>query len=118
MCIKIIGEREQEFNPNEPLEEQVVGANEIVVSYDPTDPKIDSFVGQMERIIKNGISCKVDIRVNANNCLNGMRLERQLDKLKLKLDMNEVVKGLTKFHADIDHRLNEISAMCVEKINE
>src|ERR1035437_248297 len=103
MCIKIIGiESSLEFNPSEPLENQVVGAQEIVVSYDPYDLKIPSFVGQVELMIKNGVSCTADIKVNPNNCLEGLKLERYLGKLKLKLEVNEVVKSVCRFHNDAD----------------
>jgi hypothetical protein len=64
---------------------------------------------------KNGISCNADIKVNPNNNLDGLRLERQLEKLKLKLDVNEVVKGLAILHADTDRKLSELSGMCLEK---
>ncbi len=118
MCIKIIGTEEQEFNPSEPLEEQIAGAKEIVVSYDPVDPKISSFVGQIELMVKNGVSLPADITVKTNNYLNGRKLERKLESLKRKLDVNEVVKGLTNFHAETDRKLSEISEMCLGKIDE
>lgn len=119
MCVKIIcTDHEHEFNPSEPLENQIMGAKEIVLNYDPYDLKIGSFVEQIESMVKNGISCKVDIKVNANNLLDGIKLERQLEKLKLKLDINEVTKGLTTFHSDIDRRLGEIQEICLGKMNE
>lgn len=119
MCIKIIkSDDEQEFSMSEPLENQMDGADEILVSYDPVDPKIDRFLGEVKRLCDNGISCNVQIKVESNNYLNGIKLERELEKLKRKLDVNEVVKGLTKFHADVDKRLRELHEMCVEKINE
>ena len=119
MCIKIIGsEQSLEFNPSEPLEQQVTNAKEVVVNYDPEDPMIDNiklFVNQMERLCKNGISCTVDIKVNSNNHLNGIRLERQIEKLKNKLDVNELVKKVSSFHYDAEHGLCELSEMCKEK---
>jgi hypothetical protein len=119
MCVKIIcSDHEHEFNTLMPLEQQVLGATEIVVSYDPLDPKIDSFVSEVERMVKTGISCNVDIKVNSNNCLNGLKLERRLEKLKVRLDVNEVVKGLTAFHATTDQKLSEMLQVCLERINE
>jgi len=119
MCGKIIRiEDSLEFDRCEPLDQQVEGAKEILVSYDPLDPKIDSFVGQIELMVKNGISLKADIKVKANNFLNGIKLERKLEKLKLKLDVNEVVKGLTRFHSETDRKLGEIANICLEKIDE
>ena len=118
MCIKIIGTEEIEFNPKEPLENQILDAKEIIVSYDPIDPKIPSFVGQIEMMVEKGIGCKANIVFNANNYLNGLKLERKLEKLKLKLDVNEVVKGIIKSHAYTDKKLQEMSEMCIGKTNE
>lgn len=118
MCIKIIGTEEQEFNPSQPLEHQAQGATEIIVSYDPLDPKIDSFVNQMERIVKYGISCSADIKVNTNNYLSGIKLERKLEKLKKALDTNELIRRVSAFHYDVDTKLNEISKMCLGESDE
>jgi len=120
MCVKIIcTDHEHEFNPSEPLENQLSGAHEVIVSYDPLDPKIASFIGQVELMVKNGVSCEANIKFNANNYLNGMKLERHIDKLKLALETNEVVKNLTKIHASTDRRLREIAEMCLTgKTNE
>lgn len=119
MCIKIIkSEAEQEFDMSEPLEYQIRDAKEIIVSYDPVDPRINSFMDEMERFCANGISCNVAIKVKSNNYMNGIKLERKLETLKRKLDVNEVVKGLTRFHAEADKKLRELHEMCLEKINE
>jgi hypothetical protein len=119
MCVKIIcNDHEHEFNPLMPLEDQFVGAKEVIVNYDPVDTKIDSFLDEVERLCRTGISCNVDIKVNANNYLNGIKLERHIEKLKLKLDVNEVVKGLTKFHSETDKKLVEIQEICLGRLDE
>ena len=122
MCIKIIcTDHEHEFNPFEPLEHQVVNAKEVVVNYDPADPTLNNiamFVDQMERMYRKGISCTVDIRVNSNNNLNGIKLERKIGNLKAALDTNEAIKLLTKLHADTDRRLLEIAGMCLGEADE
>ena|ERR1035437_5468304 len=116
MCVKIIRTDDSlEFNASEPLELQIADAQEIVISYIPEDPQIDSFISEVERIVKNGISCKVDIRVNPNNDLGGLRLERQIEKLARKLHINEAIKGLANLHAEADRRLGEISERCLGK---
>src|SRR5271155_3757057 len=107
MCIKIIGSQELEFNSAQPLEEQIHDAKEIVVDYDPEDSKIDFFVNEMERFCNTGINCDVEIKVESNNYLDGIKLERRIEKIKQKINVNEVVKGLTKFHYDVDRKLNE-----------
>lgn len=120
MCIKIIcSDHEHEFNPSMSLSAQVVGAHEIKVSYEPNESdKIDNFVGQIECMVRNGASCNVDIKVKTNNHLDGIRLERKLDTLKRKLEVNEVVKELTKYHINTDYKLEEMRNMCMEKSNE
>jgi len=117
MCIKIISpEKSLEFNPMEPLEDQVYNAKEILVKYEPNEErKMNSFVREMERMVLSGLSCGAEIKVETNNHLEGVKLERKLDKLKLKLNVNEMVKGLTKFHADLDNKLCELSKLCLEK---
>ncbi len=116
MCIKIVRPEEQkEFNPSEPLERQVEGAKQILVSYDPVDPKIGSFLNEMERLCNSGISCNVEIKVNTNNYLNGIRFERKIERIKRKLDVNEVVKAIVNNHLETDRKLNEISEMCLKE---
>lgn len=116
MCITIINEENtQEFNPGEPLEIQMAGAKEIYVDYDELDPKINHFVDGLECMANSGVSCNAEIKVNTNNKLNGIKLERTLEKLKAKLEMNEIIKSLTKLHAEADQKLCEISDICLGK---
>lgn len=96
----------------------MVGANAILVDYDELDPRIGRFVDQMEQMVKSGASFKADIKVNANNTIEGMKLERTLEKLKMKLDINEVVKGLSTFHYDMDTKLCEIENICLGDMDE
>lgn len=118
MCVKIIcSDHEHEFDPSWALEKQIIGAKEILVSYEPSDSKIDSFVGQVERMVRNGISFNVDIKVKANNYITRMKFKKQLENLKLKLNVNEIVKNICNFHNHADSKLCEISEM-LEKTNE
>lgn len=121
MCIKIIGSEEKEFNPKQPLEQQIENAHRIVVDYDPQDPNVIniSFLhSQMIRLYKNGISCNVDIKINPNNSLHGMKIERQFEKIKLAFDTHEFIKNLAKFQYENDRKLSEMSEMCLGKIDE
>lgn len=118
MCIKILGKEEVEFNIDRPLMEQINGAEEIRVNYDPTDPKISSFLTQIEYMAKNGMSLSADIKVNANNMLNGLKFERRVEQIKKSLDVNEVIRGLAKLHSSVDHRLSELSELCFGRNNE
>ena len=119
MCIRIIcTDHEHEFSMAEPLEQQIVGAKEIIVNYDPHDPKIDYFVNEVENMIKSGIACDLKISVNTNNCMNSVRLSKKIEKLKMKLDINEVVRKLSLLHSNTDRKLCEISELCLGKTNE
>jgi hypothetical protein len=119
MCIKIIcSDHEHEFDMAMPLEQQIVGAKEVVVSYDPEDPKIPSFVGQIETMVKNGNSCGAEIKVDAKDTFSGMKLKRYLGTLKIALDTNEFIKKLSTFHYDADHKLGELSKMCLGETDE
>ena len=119
MCIKIIGSQELEFNSAQPLEQQIHDAKEIVVDYDPEDSKIDFFVNEIERLCDTGIDCNVEIKVEPNNYLDGVKLRRTLQKIKYKLDVNEAIKKIITLHAETDKKILEIAQMCsMEKINE
>src|ERR1700677_4334470 len=119
MCVKIIcSDHEHEFDMSAPLEPQLVSAKEVVVSYDPEDPKIDSFVGQIELMVKNGIGCQAEIKVNARDTFSGMKLKKYLGKLKTELDTNEFIKKLSTFHYEADHKLGELSKMCLGETDE
>lgn len=113
MCIKIVRPlAEQEFDTSFPLEQQIAGANEIIIDFDPLDKKIDYFVDKIEKMADTGISCQANIVVNSNNHINGIKLERQMEKVKKKLNVNEVIKGICNFHADADRKLVELSEIC------
>lgn len=119
MCVKIISpENEHEFNIAQPLSEQIGDAKEIVVDFDPTDPKIDCFMVQIEAMVKKGIACKANITVNVNNHLSGLRYERRIESLKRKLDINEVIKGVCHMAADADRKLGELSRLCLGNTDE
>lgn len=119
MCVKIISpEVTQEFNPAQLLELQTCGAKEILVNYDPSDNRINCFLNQMERICQNGIDFDVAIKVNPNNHMMGFLLKKKFEKIKHDIDINELAKELTNFHAIADRKLGELSDMCLGKLNE
>ena len=116
MCVKIIGTEEKEFDPKKPIDIQLVGAKEIFVDYDEFYCyNTDMLVNGLEQMVKTGIGLDAEIKVNVNNSLNGLKLERKLKRLRNKLDVNEVAKSLTKLHIETDKKLSEISEMCLGK---
>jgi cell fate (sporulation/competence/biofilm development) regulator YlbF (YheA/YmcA/DUF963 family) len=120
MCIKIIhADWQKEFDPSFPMEMQLLDANQILVNYDPSESfKLDSFVNEIERMVKTGVSLSADIEVNTSNTMDGMRLKRKIESLKNKIEVNEVIKGLCRFHFELDSKLNQIKEVCSGRINE
>ena len=119
MCITIVRSHEEvEFEPSQPLEYQVRGAKQVVISYDPDDGGIQSFMEQMDRIVKTGVSCQMNIKVKSNNSLKSYQFERRVEEASKDLDLNEVVKTLVSNHLETDRKLSEISEMCMGKTNE
>ena len=119
MCVKIIcSDHEHEFDPDQPLERQIVGAKEIFVSYSPVDSKIPFFLKELDRLCSNGISCNLDFKFKANNDLEGFRVERRLEKIKQGFELNEVVKSLSNMYDKTDKKLQEISRGLLRKVHE
>lgn len=117
MCIRIIRSHEEvEFEPTEPLEYQVRGAKEVVISYDPKDNRIQSFMDQMDRIVKSGVGCQMNIRVNSNHTLNSYRFERQIAQASYDLDLNKAIKILVNAHNETDKKLSEMQQLCLRGI--
>lgn len=114
MCVKIIRTHsEVEFDPSELLEYQVRGAKKVIIDYNPNDSKIDSFIEQMNRIVKNGIHCSMNVEVNPHNMLDGLRIERKIESLNKELEINEVISSLVQMHNNVDKSLSEIQDICV-----
>lgn len=115
MCIKIVRSHEEvEFEPTEPLEYQVRGAKQVVINYDPSSEQIRSFIEQMERIVKTGVGCQMNIKVNSNNSLSGYRFERQMSEASKNLDLNEAVRSLVNTYSETDKKLHEMQQICLK----
>jgi hypothetical protein len=117
MCIKIVTSHDQfEFDPSEPLEYQVKGAREVVIDYSPDDSRIQSFIDQMDRIVKNGVGCQMNIKVNSNNSLKSYQFERQVAEASRNLEVNEAISMLVRNHKDVDKRLENMTQLCLKSI--
>ena len=117
MCIRIVRSHEEvEFEPSEPLEYQVRGAKEVVISYDPEDTRIQSFMDQMDRIVKSGVGCQMNIRVNSDHSLSAYRFERQLNEASYDLDLNKAIKILVSTHNETDKKLSEMQQLCLRGV--
>jgi len=116
MCVKIVrSHEEREFNPSEPLEQQVRGAKQVVINYKPNDAQLEAFMDQIDRIIKNGISCQMNIKVNSNNTLKGYQVERKIEKALQELDVNEAIRLLVTSHSETDKKLEVMEELCSKR---
>lgn len=116
MCIKIVKSKEEfKYDMNKPLEDQLKGSQQVIINYEPKDQSIDKFLDEIERLCKNGISAKLNIRFNHNNNLGGARIRNEMIKLTNDLDVNEVIKLMALVHAEADKKLEEIENYCNRK---
>lgn len=115
MCIKIVrSKKEVSYDMNIPLEDQIKGCKQVVVNYEPKDPAMDKFIGEVERLCKKGISTKLNIEFNHNNFLLGAKTGKQLAKLAKQLELNEVIKFMVNSYAESDKKLEEIANYCMD----
>lgn len=112
MCIKI---NEIEYDTSTPLEEQLGDSNQIVIDYHPEDSSIDKFVGEVERICKNGVSCNLNIEVLTNNILRGAKVKKHTKALELDLKVNNLIKLMATAQSQADKKLEEMSEMCLKR---
>ncbi len=118
MCIKInnkLNDSELKYNYLIPLEQQIENSDLITIDYDPKDKDIDKFISEMERLVKNGITCNVTLNLLHNNHLRGLKAKRQLKRIKRDLDLNEAIKLLVRLHSELDKGLENISDICRNK---
>ena len=68
MCITIVRtHQEVEFDPNELLELQVRGAKQVIIDHSRDDGRIQAFMEQIERIVKTGVGCQMNIQVKSRS---------------------------------------------------
>jgi len=113
MCIKILNcGASLKYDSSVPLEEQLKNSEKVVINYDPKDPDMDTFLDEMERLAKTGISCNVSLDIAHNNHIKGAKAKRQISRLKKDLDLNEAIKLLVNISSELDKRLESISVFC------
>lgn len=117
MCIKIVRSHDQfEFDPSKPLEYQVKGAREVVIDYNPDDSRIQSFIDQMDRIVKNGVGCQMNIKVNSNNSLKSYQFERRIAEASRNIEVNEAISMLVRNQLETDNKLQDMQQLCLKGI--
>jgi hypothetical protein len=114
MCIKIIrAEDEIKYDISKPLEEQIVGAKQIVVDYEPNDSSLVNFLCEIERFCQTGVSRTFNIKVKHNNNVGGAKVKSRIASYAKKMSVNEVIKSLTLSYAQTDKKLEELSTICL-----
>lgn len=116
MCIKLHSDgSEFKYNASIPLEDQIQNCQRVEINYEPKDPDVESFLNEMERLCKSGISCDVKVELKHNNTIRGAKAKKQLQRLKKDLKLNEAIKILVNLYSEIDKALEEISGVCRKK---
>jgi hypothetical protein len=116
MCIKILNcNSEIKYDSSVPLENQLKNSEKVVINFDPKDPDMDVFLGEMERLVKTGISCNVSLDVKHNNYVGGAKAKKQIKRLRKDLDLNEAIKLLVTIQSELDKKLENISTICQKR---
>lgn len=116
MCIKIISLNESlPYDLNKPLEEQIRGAKQVVINYEPNDPSIEKFLDEVERVCQNGIGCQFGISVVHNNHLFGAKIKKKAAFLENGLNVNDLIKMMALEHSEIDRKLEALANFCTQR---
>lgn len=118
MCVRIIDNGvESKYDSSRPLEEQVCDNKRVVIQYEPKDRDIEKFIGEMERLCKNGVSTNVKVEIHHNNNLKGIKAKKQLKRLEKDLNINEAIKLLVNLQHSTDIALERLSNFCLNGRN-
>jgi|SRR5581483_1379266 len=113
MCIKIVRTKEElVYDSSKPIEEQIRGAKQIVINYEPSDPDLNRFLDEVERLCKTGVSAQMNIKVVHNDYLNGAKTKKEILHMVNDLKFNEVIKAMVKGQHETDKRLEELLNLC------
>jgi hypothetical protein len=116
MCVRLIDDGMVcNYDSSRPLEEQIGNDTQVVINYEPKDPDINTFLVEMERLCKSGISANVKVEIQHNNAIKGIKAKKQLKRLKKDLDLNQAIKLLVNLQRKTDITLEELSNFCRER---
>jgi len=116
MCIKIVRLKEElEYDSSKPLEDQLKGAKQVVVNYQPHNSQIDQFLHEVERLCKTGVSASLNIKFNHNNHLLGAKAKKEIERLSKDIDFNEVIKLMTLIQRKADDTLEQMYEICLKR---
>lgn len=109
MSILIVKDEEViPYDQSIPLDNQIIGYDEIVVNYEPSDTSIPLFLSEVERISKIGIETKLSIKVNHNDHMFGFKVKQRIRKATNDITLNEIIKLMVLSHIETDRKLQDI----------
>lgn len=113
MCVTLLGPSvDRKYDSSIPLEIQLEGCQQVTINYEPKDSSITSFMGELERLCKTGVSCNVNFEVLHNDNLSGARVKKQVHNFNNDLKLNEAIKILVDMQYKADKTLRELSLFC------
>ena len=119
MCVKIVNaQSEIPYDSSRPLEDQLKGAEQIVVNYEPFDKSVDSLLAEVERIVRTGVDAKLKIKVVHSDHIFGFKVMQKLKKATNDITLNEIIKLMVLTHCSIDRKLEDLAKECNGMCNE
>lgn len=116
MCVKITTNNiEKHFDCDIPIESQVSNASSVKVEYRPDDKEICKFLQEIDKCAKNGISLKINVKVDYNNYLEGFKFKKQINKAVKSININELIKLMVLSQSAADKKLKELVDMCLNR---
>jgi len=111
MCVKIVNAQHDEvpYDTSKPLEDQLQGAEQIIVNYEPFDKSVDRLLAEVERIAKTGVDARLSIKVIHNDNIFGFRVKQKLKKATNDITLNEIIKLMVLTHCSIDRKLEDLA---------
>ena len=119
MCVKIINlSQEIPYDCNRPLEDQILGCEQIIVYYEPFDKTVDKFLTEVERFVKTGVDAKLSIKVIHNDHIFGFKVKQKIKRATDDIAINEIIKLMVLTHCNIDKKLKDLTETINGKKNE
>jgi hypothetical protein len=116
MCVKIIKNNIiLEYDLDKDFAEQMQGSTQVVVNYRPQDEEIEHFLHEMQMCAATGMDPKLNIKIHYNDFLDGYKTKKKLKKALNDIDVNELVKLMVLSQVSADNKLEELSAMCLNR---
>lgn len=110
MCVKIVtAQQEVPYDTSQPLEEQLQGAEQIIVNYEPFDKSVDRLLAEVERITRTGVDVRLSIKVIHNDSIMGFKVKQKLQRATNDITLNEIIKLMVLTHCSIDRKLEDLA---------